>query len=68
MSPFRPFRRPVLLGPPRLGPKLVLPAALGGDEMLVLGDNVPILRDSRRGERPGVPGDRILGRLLPIGT
>jgi len=40
---------------------------LGSDEVLVLGDNVPVSRDSRHWERPGVAGEQILGRVLWLG-
>ncbi len=62
------FRDVYYLDPEGLGRDWSAPAPVGGDEVLVLGDNVPISRDSRQWERPGVPGDQILGRVLPIGN
>lgn len=62
------FRDVHYLDPQGLGRNWSAPAPLGGDEVLVLGDNVPISRDSRQWERPGVPGDRILGRVLTLGA
>ena len=40
---------------------------LASDEVLVLGDNVPVSRDSRHWEQPGVPAARILGPVLRFG-
>jgi hypothetical protein len=61
------FRDLHYLDPQDSGRDWSAPAPLGNDEALVLGDNVPISRDSRQWKRPGVPGDRILGPVLPIG-
>lgn len=57
------FRDLHYLDPLGLGRDWSAPASLGNDEVLVLGDNVPISRDSRHWNRPGVPEDRILGPL-----
>jgi signal peptidase I len=61
------FRDVYYLDPPGLGRNWSAPAPLGSDEVLVLGDNVPVSRDSRHWERPGVPTERILGPVLRIG-
>ncbi len=62
------FRDLYYLDPPGLGREWSAPAPLGNDEVLVLGDNVPISRDSRHWQQPGVSRDRILGPVLPIGN
>jgi signal peptidase I len=62
------FRDVYYLDPQGLGRDWFTAASLGDDELLVLGDNVPISRDSRHWQRPGVPNDRILGLVLPIGN
>jgi len=41
-------------------------ADLGRNEVLVLGDNVPVSRDSRHGASVGVPRERWLGRVIPL--
>ncbi len=61
------FRDVYYLDPQGLGRDWSAPAALAGDEVLVLGDNVPISRDSRHWQQPGVPRQSILGPLLRIG-
>jgi signal peptidase I len=62
------FRDVYYLDPRGLARNWSAPAPLGGDEVLVLGDNVPVSRDSRQWQQPGVPGERILGPVLPIGN
>lgn len=62
------FRDLHYLDPQGLGRDWTAPARLGRGEVLVFGDNVPISRDSRHWERPGVTGDQILGPLLPMGN
>ena len=62
------FRDVYYLDPQGLDRNWSAPVCLGDDEVLVLGHNVPISRDSRHWERPGVPGDRILGPVRPIGN
>jgi hypothetical protein len=54
------------LDPRGLGRDWAAPT-LAGDEVLVLGDNVPVSRDSRHWEQPGVPAARILGPVLQFG-
>ncbi len=61
------FRDLHYLDPRGLGRDWSAPAPLGNDEVLVLGDNVPISRDSRHGQPPGVARDRLLGPVLPAG-
>ncbi len=39
---------------------------LGPDEVFVVGDNVPLSRDSRHWKRPGVPVQQLWGRVLAV--
>jgi signal peptidase I len=61
------FRDVHYLDPRGLGRDWCVTTPLGSDEVLVLGDNVPVSRDSRHREQPGVPTERILGPVLRIG-
>ena len=62
------FRDLHYLDPQGLGRDWSTAAPLGNDEVLVLGDNVPISRDSRHWPQPGVPRDQILGPVLLFPT
>lgn len=41
-------------------------ATCGEDEYLVIGDNIPVSKDSRDWEKPTISLNQILGRVLPI--
>ena len=60
------FRDLVYLDPAGLGRDWTAPARLGPDEVLVLGDNVPLSRDSRHWPQAAVPRPRWLGRVLTL--
>jgi signal peptidase I len=61
------FRDVYYLDPRGLGRDWAAATPLGSDEVLVLGDNVPVSRDSRHWEQPGVPVERILGPVIRLG-
>jgi hypothetical protein len=52
------------LGPTGAGWDWSAPEPLGHGQLFVVGDNVPISRDGRHWIQPGVPCDRLLGRVL----
>lgn len=60
------FRDLHYLDPAGLGRDWTAPARLGRDEVLVLGDNVPVSRDSRHSPRAAVPRARWLGPVLTL--
>jgi hypothetical protein len=60
------FRDLYYLDPTGLGRDWTAPTRLGHDEVLVLGDNVPISRDSRHWPQPAVPRPQWLGRVLSL--
>jgi hypothetical protein len=61
------FRDLHYLDPQGLGRDWSAAAPVANDEVLVLGDNVPISRDSRHWQQPGVSAELILGPVLRIG-
>jgi len=61
------FRDLHYLDPQGLGRDWSAAAPVANDEVLVLGDNVPISRDSRHWQQPGVSIKSILGPVLRIG-
>ncbi len=61
------FRDLHYLDPQGLGRDWSAAAPVANDEVLVLGDNVPISRDSRHWQQPGVSSRLILGPVLRIG-
>jgi len=60
------FRDLYYLDPQGLGRDWAAPAELGHDEVFVLGDNVPVSRDSRHEIDFGVPRERWLGRVIAL--
>jgi signal peptidase I len=60
------FRDLHYLGPRGLGAAWTSSEPLRSDEVFVIGDNVPVSRDSRHWEQPGVATKRLLGRVLRV--
>ena len=60
------FRDLYYLDPHGLGRDWTAPARLDSGQVLVLGDNVPVSRDSRQAPRAGVPRDLWLGRVMTL--
>jgi hypothetical protein len=60
------FRDLHYLDPQGLGRDWIAPAKLEPDEVLVLGDNVPVSRDSRHSHPAAVPRTRWLGRVVTL--
>jgi signal peptidase I len=60
------FRDLHYLDPQGLGLDWIAPAKLEPDEVLVLGDNVPVSRDSRHSHPAAVPRTRWLGRVVTL--
>ena len=58
------YRDLYYLGPFGMDRNWSAPERLGSDQLFVIGDNVPISRDSRHWVPSGVPGQRLLGRVL----
>ncbi len=61
------FRDLHYLDPRGLAAAWTAPDRLDRDEVLVLGDNVPVSRDSRNLPRAGIPRQQWLGRVVRLG-
>ena len=60
------FRDVHYLGPRGLGRPWASSGPLQSDDVFVIGDNVPVSRDSRHWKQPGVARNRLLGRVLRV--